>query len=1102
MSQETEVQELYTILKGILHNDNTVRMQAEEQLKKYLLAPQKLLLYLVKLMQISQEDYIRKLSSVLFKHYIALEEVSSLWNSVEVSHQEVIKVELLNSLRKELNPKVARQICQAIAELASLIFSNDKAWPELEELIMTYAKSNDVMAETAFRILGTLFALNSDRYMKNVTALCGLLDIGFQRTSTNALMAASMAVCALVSEIDTSESKPFQKYSTFVINTIAALSNEENEDGLHEFLDAISEVAESEPTFFQRSFAQICDVLIKISKKRDYDNEKLRQMPLEMLVSIVERLPKLVRKHKTHLWNLCEAIFDVSVSIEEEVDESWIKPKEGYNIEEDLNPDDNVNFGVISFDRLLGSLEDEDIFPIIEKVVETSMASTDWRYRNAGLMIVAQIGEYCDGTEKVNNVVPILISHIAHPHPKVRFAALYAIGLLSDYMYPEFQEEFHKTLIPPMIIAIDDPVPRVQSHAYAALTNFLEHVKQDVATDVAPGLLPKMIKSIREGISIIKENAMTCLSSIAESAAENFLKYYDELMPFLFECVKQLTAREYHQFRGQTIECITIMSAAVGREAFTKYANSLIELMVSLQEADLTKDDPQRFYLLGAWQRICLILEKDFAAYLPRVVPSLLKIAGSMPGMGVSSSLKTGSLESILREVSGKTENKLDLSTSEIEEKEMALQMLQVFSVQLEEKYAPYVEETTRIVEPILTFGPNSDLRKQGASILPNLLKCLKNATIPRENIVSAGSKYIADLLMAHDKEMHSDVKSSQILALKSVYEILGRFMSAEDTKIVIEKVFAFFKDSNDRKNAIITQTEASKDEEEHEEEEEEGEGETEDSVELEEEYQRNLTYFLGAIVDSHKDEALPQVPAILSNIVQPYMSGKKHEQRVALFIVDDLAEYLGAERLGVTLWKQLANIILTYSTRAEHELRQAACYGIGSLAKSGGSAFAELSLLCLTTLATATEVKEDKKHKEEWLAAKDNAIASVGKILKYQPTAVNFTDLWPKWLRSLPIKEDQQEAKIVHEYVVDMLLNSPEVAVGANGSLLGEIIRIFIAVYDNKLVSKAAKAKITEALKKLSEYPAVLAILEDIYKSKLKAEDKAVLEKMMKAKH
>ena len=74
------------------------------------------------------------------------------------------------------------------------------------------------------------------------------------------------------------------------------LFNEGNEDLMHELLESVSEVAESEPTFFRKPFVSLCETLLKVSAKKDYINEKLRQMPLEMLVSILERLPGISKK--------------------------------------------------------------------------------------------------------------------------------------------------------------------------------------------------------------------------------------------------------------------------------------------------------------------------------------------------------------------------------------------------------------------------------------------------------------------------------------------------------------------------------------------------------------------------------------------------------------------------------------------------------------------------------------------------------------------------------------------------------------------------------------------------------------------------------------
>ena len=129
-----------------------------------------------------------------------------------------------------------------------------------------------------------------------------------------------------------------------------------------------------------------------------------------------------------------------------------------------------------------------------------------------------------------------------------------------------------------------------------------------------------------------------------------------------------------------------------------------------------------------------------------------------------------------------------------------------------------------------------------------------------RQSLLTAGSKYIAALLVCHDKELRTDCRSAQILALKDMFEAMEHFMSMDDTKVMIAKVLDFFKVSAERKNTIISNKECTKDADDVEEEEEEDK-DYEENVEEEEEYQTNLTYLLGAIIESHKDESLPHVP-------------------------------------------------------------------------------------------------------------------------------------------------------------------------------------------------------------------------------------------------
>jgi len=1101
MATQVDINEFHAVLKSFLDNNNTIRAQAEVRLKEYLAVSDKILLLLIETMRGSNESFIRKLACVLFKRYGCQDNFNKLWEAIKPVEQEAIKHELLELLKKEEDPKVAKQICQVVSMITNQFFAHNKKWPELESLLKELMKGDDFMAEKSFRILGDLFSGDSDRFTEDMRALQAVFDTGFQRTGGNCLVAVAQALCILITEVETSVVKSLKRYSAHLINLIEVLYNNNDEDNLREYLNLISEVAELEPKFFVKNYTQLSTILIKASAKKDYDNEKLRQIPLEALVSIIERVPLVIKKHKAHVLELCSALFDIAISIDEEVDPEWYSPKEGYNVEEDYDYNDNVNFAIHCIDRLLGSLEEEDIFPIVERIIEHSMSNPDWRYHNAALMIAGQIGEYCSEVEKVRALISILVSHISHRHPKVRSAALYAIGLLSDYMKPQFQETFGKDLIPPMVKAVEDEVPHVQSKACAALANFLEDAKSYIAIEVAPALLPKLIKAIQVGISIVKENAVDCISAIAESAEEEFEKYYNELVPFLIFCFKKFHAKEYRELRAHILQCLVITSTAVGLKSFIKFGDTIIELLLATQDSltntEGARDDPQRFYLLESWKGLCMLLKKEFAPYLPRMIPGVLKIAAAMPVMGIGESLNAGSLDSVLKEVSNTPDDEVDLQTSEIEEKVSAIQMLQVFASELEELYMPYVEDTTKIIEPVLNFRPNQELRKDAADTLPTLLRCLKKANIAKEMFIAAGSRYINILLVTHDKEPSTDAKIYQILALKNVYDEMEHFMSINDVKVLTEKIFQYFKDSSDRKNKVEQDSKDEKDEDEKEDE-EASEG-VKAMIENEEEYQKHLTYLIGSVEKFHKDEFLPLIQTLLNSIVQPYLLGNHTAQTIAIFLIDDLLEYLGVAKLGEELWKQLAVRILNYATSENHEVRQAACYGIGALAQEGGSVFGSICVQCLTTLAAAIEIKKDSTDKDSWSSARDNAIASIGKILKYQPNTVSFGEIWSKWLHYLPLKTDRDEAKIIHEFVMDTLLSNPEMAIGADGSLLKKIIRIIIAIFDKKLIKKKLYPKLAQALTKLNQYPSIATALDNIYKTELDSNDQGTLQRIVK---
>lgn len=158
------------------------------------------------------------------------------------------------------------------------------------------------------------------------------------------------------------------------------------EDALVEF----NEMAEIEPKFFRKNFKELFIAFSDIVKKQDYTNPTIRHQPIEFFVTVVERIPNVVKKDIEVLKALLDLIFKLMIDIDEDIEESWMKPKEGFKADEEEEEEDAVHFGKTCVDRLVSSIGDEIMLPLLSTLVQNTIANdSDWRYKNAGLMALS-----------------------------------------------------------------------------------------------------------------------------------------------------------------------------------------------------------------------------------------------------------------------------------------------------------------------------------------------------------------------------------------------------------------------------------------------------------------------------------------------------------------------------------------------------------------------------------------------------------------------------------------------------------------------------------------------------------------------------------------
>jgi len=520
-------------------------------------------------------------------------------------------------------------------------------------------------------------------------------------------------------------------------------------------------------------------------------------------VTVVERIPSIVKKNTDLLKELIELIFSLMRDIDEDIEEDWLRPKEGYKEMADGEEEDNVDFGKGCVDKIISAVGDEICLPILSIAVNNTMSDdSDWRAKNAGLMAFSQVGEYIDDIKSIQVMVPIVCQHLEHPNPRIRYAALHCIGQISDDMTEDFQDSYGAQILPAMIKVLDDPVPRVSAHCSSALTNFMDGASEELVLPFMGELSAKLGVHMKQGISIQKENAVTAFASSAVAIKENFDGKFKETIDFLLQCLAENPQPEYRQFRAQVIEGITLIASSVSQAVFDPEADRIVQAMIYIQQSKMDDTDPQRSYLLSAWQRICLRMKQRFAPYLKEILPSILQMASLKPEMGIEGS-GAAELEDVMNEIKpdASGDKKMNIMTDEIEEKDTAIQMLIVFVDELGSGCFEYIEPISQILLGLTQFASSDNIRNSAAQALPSLIKCAKEAQPNNTQMIHTMAKmYCNNIIDAMESETETDCLIVQAQAIKEIVEESGNnLLQAASVDEFTNKIFGFIQQSENR---------------------------------------------------------------------------------------------------------------------------------------------------------------------------------------------------------------------------------------------------------------------------------------------------------------
>jgi len=971
--------------------------------------------------------------------------VEENWSALNDQIKTTLKAELLTAVQQETDNSIRKKITDVIAELARFLIDEEGAnrWPEILTFLFEMSSSPNVTLREAslniFTSFPGIFGNQETHYMQVIHQL-----LMRSLTDTNKTI-SFLAVKAITAFIKNHEKEMnvimgFKDCLPHILQNVKA-SIEDNTDN-EDLQKCLIEIAEIAPKYLKTVLDDVFEVCINVLVHNEMISRK--HLALEVLVTLAENASGMVRKNASkYIPLIVPQILAMMVDLDD--DPEWSVQDEIEDEDEESNP----ITGESAMDRLACALGGKTMLPHILTNVNSMLSHSDWKYRYAGLMTLSSTAE---GAHKqmetyLDQMVDGIIGFLKDPHPRVRYAACNCIGQMATDFAPTFQKKFHTKVIPGLLMILEDEAnPRVQAHGGAALVNFAEDSPKNILLTYLDSILNKLlevlIKKVHELANhkrkLVLEQIVTTIAAVADTCEDKFEPFYEKFMPTLKFLFINATTSELRLLRGKTIECISLIGLAVGKDKFLTDCQDVMETLLRTQTnfENLEDEDPQISYMISSWARMCKILGKDFEKYLPVVMGPVLKTASFKPEIAVvdEDEVKEISDEEDWQFVTIGDQQSFGIKTTGLEEKATACSMLVCYAKELKEGFASYTEEVTKLMVPLFKFYFHDGVRSAAAEAMPHLLEC---AQIRGEAYVLEMWNYISnDLIKAIDSEPEQEVLAELMRSFSKCVEFMGtRALNDEQMSSVIK---ILNKNLGEHFTKQEQRHEARRDED--------YDDETEDILLDEDDFDALILSKISDIIHSlfkvYKTNFMTPFDQIAPHFVQLLAPTRPYTDRQwALCVWDDVLEFCGPDSIKYQEFflKRLLEQIIDETP----EVRQAAAYGAGLMAMNGGLGYAQACASCIPLLIQV--ISDADSRGVENLQATENAISAVTKILKHNSSSVSVNEILPTWFSWFPVYDDSEETPYTYGYLCDCVESNNEIILGVNHCNIPRIIQVII---------------------------------------------------------
>lgn len=828
---------LIALLNGLRSADNQERKSAEEHYNGMVASsPVWMMCALAETSATSQDTSVRTMSLVLLRKLFNA--TPSTYAASDAVARAAVKAHMLAVINSASQGGLRSPAAACVSALAVQVFQEKEDWNELWTSVMTIL--GDVKGDTALRTMcceivqATSMAMAAYFQSHADTLATGLEMCFMQGTDGADLKKAAFEATIRLSNLGMADR--LRPLVPKMLSVIEAYLNQGEWESVESILEATVEGMSSSISLFQHDAEHLLGLMMQVAAAPQVD-AGARHMAVELMLTYCEEVPKTVRKVPQFASSFFELLFQYTLNPDYGAD--WDvtgRDKDEDNLEENSD----LVIGSSGLDRISNALGGRKLQKTAQTLFAQNINSPQWQHRNAAVLLICYAGEGMRAvfSSQLPSLVQMVVPHVKDESKYVRANTLDCLAQLSQDFAPELQMKVHGAILPAVVAALRDDVPRVATCAANCLDSFIDSVTGDEEEDDDEDGLDEFRAILHPYIEVmcgdclamirgtqhffVREAALGVLSSVSSTCKGMLLPYVEALVPVYQEVLSFPDTPEAMKTKCKAIECVTLLACGVGRDAFAKYAHDVCNYLKQLCDGGLTNDDPRTRFVMRGWTCMVECLKDQAQPYLSTVIPILLNMMSMECDMEIANvgvgedddddDLPDG-VEKMRFVIPGVGERVVTIHTSLIEDKELASNVVFAMLKDLGIGLAPYFCDIANAAMGQLSFVAGEAVRESGASMLEEVLKCYEEMKDPAAQQLAEAA--LPKLMEALGEESENSVMEVMLRCIGRCVSVHPAIMSPTNTALVCDKVMAALEVVVKRRNECLQKKATENDEDE-----------------------------------------------------------------------------------------------------------------------------------------------------------------------------------------------------------------------------------------------------------------------------------------------